>query len=160
MQNIVSFVRGGLWKWPLFELILVHICTIKWGWQKGHLMANLYFYGSIICWTLLSAINKIASKTILFTDQCEVECILFWDNWYCNKKQQISEKTPRHGRNRRPTLSFNEIKELITSLEQGWPPCGPQKNFVRPANFRRDQQSWTSTFHSMTKTLCGPITQR
>jgi len=26
--------------------------------------------------------------------------------------------------------------------------------------FRRDQQSWTNRFHSMTKKLCSPITQR
>ena len=42
--------------------------------------------------------------------------------------------------------------------------CGPRSIQARPAvlNFRiqANQQYWTNRFHSMTKKMCGPITQR
>ena len=67
-------------------------------------------------------------------------------------------------------LAYPHLRTIV--LRQGWRTCGPQKNFAWPAKhsgvtskswtfaFMRDQQSWTNRFHSMTKKLCGPITQQ
>jgi len=48
----------------------------------------------------------------------------------------------------RPTTEFRAAREAFRWDQQSW-------TFA----FRRDQQSWTTRFHSMTKKLCGPVTQ-
>ena len=135
------------------------VCTSKLP-QTGYLPSvtkkTSLFYN--MTWTFISPRFTIVSKL-----SCSITCLV----------QKIVKKACQQVL---PILETNQAKMYLLSCMGGSRegaicPIAPSKTGVtsmRPSKefraareaFRRDQQSWTNRFHSMTKKLCGPITQR